>query len=418
MLSRAARERETRPSQNSGLQEVYHPPVATNGKRDLEESSQDGSPSGDVQAEDELPTSVPVRPTKRIKLGSNPQVDLDPEFLLIHKVECGQSINHNHHPGTSYFLDIPRLFSGDNKASALRGTISITDVEEHLEDNEHISIVIYRTYDCEEYHESIEEGFERLKLSDYGVRTVSAMRPYLFVLREDMAPATCILEDMTLLSSDLKEALRNLENLDPRINYSSFRQDDWSLKAPYLQLYHFRDLVKQATRRLTNIEELRHVKVLLRYIDEAFGDDYAEADHLFAQGLVSQKHHSKLFGPNETVVNMKDGQPVASLSRGLPNTGQSTPTLYCEDWSFDGVFGRKGNTVVITWPSTSSEILPIVDLELFPLKYDLVGTKQKLLVRGQLLWKCRKRRYMSYRVPGGKGDIQTARKYTIYTHCQ
>jgi hypothetical protein len=359
-----------------------------------------------------------TRPTKRIKLGSNLQADLDPEFLLIHKVECGQSINHNHHLGTSYFLDVPRLFTGDNKASALRGTISITDVEEHLEDNEHISIVIYRTYDCEEYHESIEEGFERLKLSNYGVRTVSAMRPYLFVLREDMAPATAILEDMTLLSSDLKEALRNLETLDPRINYNSFRQDDWSLKAPYLQLYHFRNFIRQTTRRLTNIEERRHVNVLLRYIDEAFGDDYAEADDLFSRGLVSQKHHSKLFGPNETVVNMKDSQTVASLSRGLPNTDRSTPTLYCENWNFDGVFGRKENTVNIRWPSTSSAILQIVDLELFPLKHDRIGTRQKLLARGQVLWKCRKRRYMSYRVPGGKGDIQTVRKYTIYIHCQ
>jgi hypothetical protein len=92
--------------------------------------------------------------------------------------------------------------------------------------------------------------------------------------------------------------------------------------------------------------------------------------------------------------------------------------LYCENWNFDGVFGRKENTVNIRWPSTSSAILQIVDLELFPLKHDRIGTRQKLLARGQVLWKCRKRRYMSYRVPGGKGDIQTVRKYTIYIHCQ
>jgi hypothetical protein len=413
MLSRAAGELENRPSQSAGLAEMYQPPVSTNGKRDLEVSSQGSSSGEDIQAEDEFPSTVPARPAKRIKLGSNPQADLDPEFLLIHKVECGRSINHNHHPETSYFLDVPRLFTGDNKASALRGTVSITDVEEHLEDNEHISIVIYRTYYCEEYHESIEEGFERLKLSDYGVRTVSAMRPYLFVLRKDMAPATCDSEDMTLLSSDLKEGLRNLEKLDPRINYNSFTHDDWSLKAPYLQLYHFRNFIRQTTRRLTNIEERRHLNVLLRYVDEEFGDDYAEADDLFSRELVSQKHHSKLFGPHEIVVNTEDGQTVASLSRALPHTDRSTLTLYCENWNFDGVFGRKGSPVEITWPSGPSEILPIVNLDVYPLKYDRVGTKQKLLARGQLVWKCRKRRYMSYRVPGPKGDIQTVRIYTI-----
>ncbi|KAH7370954.1 AAA family ATPase [Rhexocercosporidium sp. MPI-PUGE-AT-0058] len=414
MQSQAANSPENGPSRGPGHEEIYRPHISSNGKRDVEVSSQDRSTPGVFQAEDELPLSMPAKPTKRIKLGGSHQMHLDPEYLLVHKVECGQSINHNHHPASSYFLDTPRLFAGDNKASALRGTISITDVGEHLEDNEHISIIIYRNYDCEEYHESIEEGFERLRLSDYGVRTVSAMRPYLFVLRKNMEVATCISEDMTLLSHDLKEAIRNLENLDPRINYNSFRQDHWSLKAPYLQLYHFRDFIRQIIPRLSSAEEQQHVVVLLRYIDQEFEDDYAEADNLFAKGLVSQKHYSKLFGPDETVVTMKEGQPVASVSRGLPDTGHSNPTLYCENWSFDGVFERKESIFEVTWPSTSSEILPIVDLELFPLKYDQVGTKQRLLDRGQLLWNCRKRRYMSYRVPGSKGAIQTVKVYPRY----
>ncbi|KAH8747123.1 hypothetical protein BGZ57DRAFT_777353 [Hyaloscypha finlandica] len=359
-----------------------------------------------------------TRPTKRIKLGSHHQAKLDPEYLLIHKVECGQSINHNHHPETSYFLDPPRLFAKDNKASPLRGTISITDVEEHLEDNEHISIIIYRTYDCEEYHESIEENFERLRLSDYGVRTVSAMRPYLFVLSKDMTAAMCVSEDMTLLSHDLKEALTKLEILEPRINYNTLMLNDWALNAPYLQLYHFRDLTRQTIRRLASIEERNHVDVLLRYIDEGFGDDYAEADDLFARGLVSQKHHSKLFGPDETVITMKEGQPVAFISKGLPKTGGSGPTLYCENWNFDGVFERKESIVDAIWPSTSSAILPIVDLEYFPLKYDTAGTKQRLLARGQVLWNCRKRSYMSYRAPRGKGDIQMVRLQIVDAHCE
>ncbi|KFY89917.1 hypothetical protein V498_06261 [Pseudogymnoascus sp. VKM F-4517 (FW-2822)] len=314
----------------------------------------------------------------------------------------------------------------------------IADVDEHIEDNDHVSIVIYRTYYCYEYHENIQREFERLKLSNHHVRTAPQIRPYLFALREDMEVATCVSEEMTLLSHDLKAALQELEDIDSRINYESFMQDDWDLTAPYLQLYHFRDLIRQTTLRLTNVEEQKHVDVLLSYIDEAFGDDYAEADSLFAKGLVSQKHHSKLFGPNEIVMTMKDGQPIASVSKGFPKTGPSNVTLYCEDWSFDGVFSINGSENNISWPSTSSEILPIVDLNLFPLKYDNVGTKQRLLKRGQLLeilpivdlnlfplkydnvgikqrllkrgkllWNCRKRGYMSYRVPDSGGDPQT-----------
>jgi hypothetical protein len=411
MTSQAASSPGNEPSQISGHEEeeIDHPHVTGREKRHLEASSQDSPSPSDLQTEDEFQPSMTARPRKRIKLGSSHQTQLDPEYLLIHKVECGQSINHNHHTMTSYFLDPPRLFEGDNKVSPLRGRTSITDVEEHLEDNEHISIVIYRTYHCEEYHERIEEGFERLRLSDYGVRTAPAMRPYLFVLRKDMEVATSISEEMMLLSHDLKEALRNLGYLDRKITYNSFQQDHWTLKAPYLQMYHFRDLIRKTIPRLSSVDEQQHAGVLLRYIDESFGADYSEADNLFAKGLVSEKHLSKLFGPGETVITMTEGQPVAYVSRGLPSTGRSNATLYCENWNFDGVFGRKESYVDVTWPSTSSSILPIVDLEYFPLKYDRLGTKERLLKRGQLLWNCRKRRYMSYRVSGGKSDIQTVR---------
>lgn len=411
MQSHAASSPSNEPSQSPDYEGegVYHPFAADSEKKGLETPSRYNPSPSDLQTEDEFQPSMSGRPRKRIKLGNSHRTQLSPEYLLIHKVECGQSINHNHHIMTSYFLDPPRLFDGDNKASPLRGRISITDVDEHLEDNEHASIVIYKDYQCEEYHESIEEGFERLRLSDYGVRTVPAMRPYLFVLRKDMEVATSISEEMILLSHDLKEALRSLGHLDRKITYDSFTQAHWTLKAPYLQMYHFRDLIRQASPRLSSVDEQQHAGVLLKYIDESFGADYSEADNLFAEGLVSEKHLSKLFGPDEIVVTMRDGQPVAYKSRGLPSTVGSAVTLYCENWNFDGVFGQKESYVTVTWPSSSLAILPIVDLEFFPLKYDRLGTKGRLLKRGQLLWNCRKRRYMSYRVSGGKHDVQTVR---------
>ena len=394
-------------------EEIYHPLMSNSEKRRIDRLSEDSSPSVIVQGEHDLPSSMAARSTKRIKLGRR-KTQLDPVHLVLHKVECGRSINHNHHPETSYFLDAPRLFAGDNKASPLRGTSSIANAEEYLEDNEHISIVIYRTYDCEEYHERVEQSFERLRLSDFGVRTVAAMRPYLFVVSKDMAPATSVSEYMTLLSHDLKEALRNLEMLNPSINYNSFRQNHWRLNAPYLQMYHFRDLVRQTIPRLSSAEERKHADVLLTYIDEAFGDDYAEADNMFAKGMVSQNHLSKLFGPDETVVTMKESQPVAFISRGLPNTGHPALTLQCENWNFDGVFGQTETGFNVVWPSTSPEILPIVELEIFPLKYDHSGIQKRLLARGQVLWNCRKRRYMTYTALTGKSEIHTVSIYIIH----
>jgi hypothetical protein len=389
---------------------TYHAGILGSGKRYLETSSSDGSASEAIQSGSSLPPSMATRPRKRLKLGSRPQTQSGPEYLLIHKVECGHSINHNHHPKTSFFLDPPRLFAGDNKTSPLRGTVSISNVAEHLEDNEHISIIIYRTYYCEDYHATAEDDFERLRLSDYGVRTVSAMRPYLFVLSKDTPEAECASEEMTLLSQDLREALNNLEILDPKINCHLLRQDHWTMNSPYLQMYHFRDLIRQTSPMLTGVDEQKHVDVLLRYIDEAFGDDYAEADNLFSMGLVSQKHASKLFGPEEIVVTMKEGQPVAYVSKGFPSQTRSLLTLHCESWKFDGVFGRKVEIFDVMWPTaSSSEVMPIIELNLFPLKYDRSGIKKRLLARGQVLWNCRKRRYMSYTLPTDKSDTQTVR---------
>jgi hypothetical protein len=76
------------------------------------------------------------------------------------------------------------------------------------------------------------------------------------------------------------------------------------------------------------------------------------------------------------------------------------------------VFGRKDEIVDVMWPTTSSsEIVPIMELNLFPLKYDRGGMEKRMLVRGQVLWNCRKRRYMTYTLQTGKSDIQTVRIY-------
>jgi hypothetical protein len=412
MQSQETSSREKGPLRNPGQEEenTSRPLISSTETIELEVSYDRSATPSILQIEDSFLSTKSARPIKRIKLSSSHQTQLDPELLLIHQVICEQqSTNHDSHPQTSYFLDAPRLFAGDNKASPLRGKSSISNVDEHVEDSNHVSIIIYRTYYCDDYHESIQREFERLNLSDYHVRTVPAMRPYLFVLREDMDVATCVSEEMTLLSFDLKAALKKLEEIDPIIDYNSFSGDNWGLKAPYLQLYHFRGLIRQSTPRLTSVEERKHVDVLLSYIDEAFRDDYAEADSLFAKGLVSQKHHSKLFRPNEIVMTAREGQPVGSVAKGFPRTGPSNTTLYCEDWSFNGVFSQNGSLKNLEWPSTLSEILPIVDLDLFPLKYDNAGTNQRLLRRGQLLWNCRKRGYMSYRVPGSESDPEAVR---------
>ena len=73
--------------------------------------------------------------------------------------------------------------------------------------------------------------------------------------------------------------------------------------------------------------------------------------------------------------------------------------------------GRTESDFNVVWPSISSEILPIIDLEIFPLKYDRSGTQKRLQARGQVLWNCRKRGYMTYTALTGKSEIHTVSIY-------
>lgn len=404
------------PSEGSARDEEDHPFPTVYGKRSFHEAAYASKTTSHHPTDDEQAAFEAARPTKRIRPGSTHE-GLNPEYLLIHQVYCELSTNHDDHAEVSNFLDTPRLFAGDNKASALRGKDTIMDIDDYLEDHEHISIVVYKRYNCEGYHERIESSFERLKFSDYAVRAVSAMRPYLFVLRRDTVPATSTSEEMTFLSDDLKQALRNLQALDSKINYASLARRNWNIESPYLQLYHFRDAIRQNVSCLSDFGEQQQVGVLLRYIYQELETEYGEADDLFARGLVSQKHHSKLFGPNEVIVTLDGDKPLAFMSLGLPDTGLSRSSLLCESWNFDGVFERKQSAVNIQWPHESREEMPIVDLEFFPLKYDHRKTEERLLTRGKLLWGCRKRRYMSYRGLGSIDDVQTVRTASIDARC-
>jgi hypothetical protein len=367
---------------------------------------------------EEDPAATVPRPSKRLK-GNIASFTLDPDFLVIHKVDCDRSNSHAQHLSASYFLDPPRLFAKDNKASYLRGTKLITDVAEYLEDSEHIIVVIYRNYSCQEYHREIEKEFAYVKLSDYGVQNITALRPFLFVLKKDATLASCISEEMWIRSSSLKEALSNIQLQDPSIDLTAFGSGiphgtgAWRLQAPYLQLYHFRGRMKELAAGLSSSGERTYINVLLRYIEEVFGDDYAEADELFARGLVTEKHQSKLFGPNEIVFTMNEGQPMAFVSKGLPKVEPSEPILLsCENWTFDGVFRRQETQFEVDeWPSESSGVMPIADLDIFPLKYAAPGVEDRLRRRGLVLWSCRKWRYMgySYRSQGQRGKLKAAR---------
>jgi hypothetical protein len=337
---------------------------------------------------------------------TNSTITLQPRHLVLHRVICDSGENHTRHKEIAHYLDVPRLFAGDSKASSLRGRKYISNVEEHLEDNADISVVIYKTYSCDDYHEIVKDQFERLQIPKIDVEVISSLKSYFFSLKGDGQAAQSISEEMTIISDDLKDAINMIEATNPE------RMAKWhdprNMKAPYLHFYHCRGLMDQAAVGLRGIHQ-QHIAVLLEYLNKAFGPEYDEADALFSRGLVTKLHFPKLFGPNEVVLTSQNDQPLAYISESCPEPDRLPLCLNCWSWTFDGLFRKERTPLHVDWPSCAPKILPISALKTYSLRFDTSGLEERLRKRGKKFWRCRKRNFVSYESPNPSFDVRTVR---------
>ncbi|KAM5341918.1 hypothetical protein ACJ41O_014949 [Fusarium nematophilum] len=331
-----------------------------------------------------------------------PEADEADLFRRIEKRRC-----YDGHEGkpTSTVVHHPRLFEGDNKASALRGQRPIRcSLEDYLEACPNTSFLVMRTYDCTEYHQTLRDSFTRLPLPEADWEAAAELRPYFYLLQCHGEPATAR-EESLHISSALREAMDKLERLEPLL----FAEWEASLIPPYLQVYHTRARVRTLAKDVLDEEDAAHVLLLLGYIEEAFGPQYREADELFEEGLVTWNHLSKLFGPNEVVVTMEDGEPVAyaSVFCPSPTPGDTPLSLRCYNWSFNGAFHREERDLQIPWPAKDHGPIAISDLEIYPLRFDPSGQlEQTLRDRGTIFWSCRKRNFLGYAAQTSSLEIQ------------
>ncbi|KAH7235561.1 P-loop containing nucleoside triphosphate hydrolase protein [Fusarium tricinctum] len=312
----------------------------------------------------------------------------------IHQVKCpGSSPAHSRHPAIASFLDVPRLFLGDNKASPLRGRDSGERTKLKTKLDPDIPFVIYRTYNCLEYHASI---FAVLEKAPSGVS----------VLAKDAPEAVPELEHMEIVSSHLSDAIEEVKSRDshcvdefqPKSLLLGWRREQ-SLVAPYLHFYYARDLL--AKHKSRSQSQKRHINLLLKYLSSKFGDEFKEAEDLFSKGLVTRKHFHKLFGPREVLATTNgSGQHIAMVSRYPPLPGSDPIRVECEIMDFNGKFVKYKRTVTIHWPKNLSEsdVVSIGSLNAFPIRFDRL-LEDRLRQRGEFFWKLRKRKLIQYTAP-------------------
>lgn len=327
--------------------------------------------------------------TKRQKNHLGHTHEYRPGVSIVHQVECSGSVagHGQHHSGL--YLDQPRLFTRDTKASALRGSERIeSSLEDYLVEEIGAKLIVLRSYSCTAYAAAIEREFEFMGLPNVDARSAAFIRPYFYVLQSsDLKPANPYKETIQL-SYGLESAMQQLSEAEPHL------LPDWqeSLHPPYLQIYPARDQIRACAPEVLGESAQDYILNLLEYVEDLVGAEYRRADSLFAQGLVNKEHISKLFGPNELVVTKDDGEPAGYISEVSPvSTADGGLVLpRCYHWTFDGIFHREEQSLTITWPANKDEPIPITDLTVYPLRFDSSGSMEHhLRDRGNMFWSCR-----------------------------
>ena len=120
-----------------------------------------------------------------------------------------------------------------------------------------------------------------------------------------------------------------------------------------------------------------HISGLLQYSETRYCKDFKEAEALFEDGLINQKHISKLYRPNDLVVSRTHGQLAAFVVHDWPSVDQDNwTTINC--WSFQtdaSGFARK--RTVFSIPPLEGRTTEIPSLVAYPMRYLIPKQKKR-----------------------------------------
>jgi hypothetical protein len=327
------------------------------------------------------------------------------QYRIVHQVTCSQRGNHVNHAKLANYLDNPKLFAGDSKAHALRGKEEI-HIEEYMDDHPDITFIVYRSYDCNSYHDEVENDFDRLPIPRIDPSILSRIKAYFYSLRADGQDAVPASERIEIISQDLTLAISEAEE---KIGGTLIGLDaETYLKTPYLSFYHSKDklakLLRDSNTTLTARSQV-HLRELLNFLTISCGHEWSAANTLFKSAMVDETHFSKLFCIGDVVVQMIDAHPRAYLVEQCTNLGPLNQLeLIVVSWTFDEVFRKQHLNLEVSWPS-GADYVSIPSLNTYPLRHDNSGLAERLRKRGEQFWECRKRKYVGYESPNPGPEI-------------
>ncbi|KAL3456759.1 hypothetical protein BJX64DRAFT_32952 [Aspergillus heterothallicus] len=326
-------------------------------------------------------------------------------YAVIYHVNCtNRRAIHKYHDDHVAYLDSPRLFQGDSKASALRGKKIIRDPEMYLERHSGLHFIIQKQFDCHEYHEKARTFFKPLQMPK-DPQIPDEVEPYFYTLPTEGPIASMFEEAMVILSSELGEAVFAVTGIEPEEETRLLEAEAMDL-LQHLLYRHYR-LNGELSSILQPIQRHKLDK-LFEYMRWSNAPEYQDADELFAKGLITVRHLAKLCGPNEILVTNVSSHPRAYMVRTPPASSTVPLSLEAWSWEFDGQFYKKNKKIVLSWPSAypADAEIPITSLDVYPLRYAPAGVEKKLRARGEIFWQHRNPSLAGYDSPNRILEIQ------------
>ncbi|KAJ4174860.1 hypothetical protein NW754_005281 [Fusarium falciforme] len=343
------------------------------------------------------------------------------KFVTLHRVVCSDRLGDDHDKMT--YLDPPRLFKGDMENDHFRGTIEVGHLGRYLEDHPEVAFAVVKDYTCTRYAIRLIMSKEG-QLGPRGRVLVQDHHPEEGGETEIMiGPATqagieAILEAFPNRFPGFQDVPTFLDG-----HYDSKDSRFSRLSKPYF-LFTFESL------DIVDMDDSKResLRLLCRWIEDNYRKEWDEADALFAQGKVNDKHFDTLFRPGELLV--RDTADEDRLLSGaivplFPTNVDPSDEVNFFHWKFNGSLLRAsipprmpGDSPQILWgsakpPRLHNKLMDITSLEWYPLRFASENIKAKLVARGQRFWTCRRQKLVCYKDPGADSVFKAERRFMI-----
>jgi hypothetical protein len=308
-----------------------------------------------------------------------------------------------------YFLDRPRL---SLERDSLEGTLPISNIGAYLERQPNVSFVVFRDYKLTE-----KDAFSHVSIGSDAI------------LPGDRTYVQPCFESISIIAKDLRLVVADFIRAGyPMSEYDAGLLSQEELPAPYLFVYHHRQKLENFRESLPE-DPREQWDLLMKYISQAFFDEYKHADYVLSQGLVTHRYVKYLVKPGDILLSTENGSVLAHEAESGPDNPHSAgdpghrngsrsykelPRYFAFDvsgqekglslewdirathWDFSTSFVRYDTSLKLLLSAPPDTKVPISSLNVYPLRFADRETVESLRRRGEIFWTCRNRRYVEY----------------------